>query len=119
MMAATSCARVIGDTFDVWRVHSSVLVPGEMSLISAASDEASAREMGLLSSAHKAIFAVRRVNELTGVAMLSFYTVRQQSKPVYRRVPGMAHDVQVRPKYADHLFDLRIDGLAAKLEGQP
>jgi hypothetical protein len=47
---------------------------------------------------------VRERDEFTGRVVEHFYAVKQRSQPIYVRKPGMAHSVQERPLYLEHLF---------------
>lgn len=59
---------------------------------------------------HKEQFVIRRTDTLTGEQVLKFYQVKQRAQ-TWMRIEG---DVRsVRPLYADHLFDMRPEGLSS------
>lgn len=104
----------ITERFDVWQatgpLHSAepLLRSNEREF----TDLETAVEFGVMKTAHKEMFFVRRINDFEGKATLHFYIVRQRSKPVRIRPTGMAHTVQHRPLYEEHLFDVAmVEGL--------
>ena len=108
-------AATLANTFDVWRIAATDGVTfrkGELILVDAAGSLEEARVAGLMATPHKGFFVVRETDAMTGEATAHLFTVKQQSKPVWRRsASDMAHAVQVRPLYAEHVTDLLLAGL--------
>ena len=97
---------LVAETFETWRVRSMEWHNAAPELIDKADNLEASLALGRDHTSHKGHFFVRRTNLLTRAVVDSFYTVKQQSKPTWIKPVGMAHAIQVRPLYEEHLFDL-------------
>lgn len=97
------------ETFDIFKIGSSSLNNGKAYPIDSADTYEDAVRIGALRNMHKEKFMVKRTDTFNGDVTLHFFAVRRKSQGVKRY-----HNYQTRTvhdEYADHLFDLKPEGV--------
>lgn len=93
---------IVHETFEAFRL----LKGGEMRFEFAKPTLEECRDLCAAGTPHKALFVVKRTDQLSGAVTLHLYAVRQKSRGtvvIRDHVPK-----RVFPRYAEHVTDIRI-----------
>lgn len=95
-------------TFEAYRIRDIKWHDAEPELIGCFDDDRDAAlRAAEQASGHGGWFYLRATNHMTRKTVLSFYKVKQSSKPIpIRAAADMAHAKQFKPLYSEHQFDL-------------